>query len=184
MSKHLIQLEIPHTAAQTTEYFELNATANTEFLQRLYDMFGSIQGGLINGAMNVKLNATYATINGTFTGLPTAAQTATIAGQTLTARASGAVANEFNIGADAAATATNMINAINASATLSPWVVARSGGSGIVTVRAIIPGTLGNAVTLANGLTNFSWAASATRLAGGAQGTNVNLLFGRTIETT
>lgn len=183
MSKHLIQLEIPHTAAQTTEYFELNATANSEFLQRLYDLLGGIQGGQMNGALNVKLNATYATINGTFTGNPTAAQTATIAGQTLTARASGAVANEFNIGGSATITAANFAAAINASATLSPWVVASS-NAGVVTVRAIIPGTLGNAVTLANGLTNFTWAGSATRLAGGAQGTNVNLIYGRQIETT
>lgn len=59
--------------------------------------------------------AAMATLVLALTGQPTAGQAITVAGVTFTAVASGATGNQFNIGASAAATATNLAAAINAS---------------------------------------------------------------------
>jgi hypothetical protein len=67
--------------------------------------------------INVSLGGVQASLVGTFTGQPTAAQALTLGGQAITARASGAVVNEFNIGASTQATAQNLVAAINASTT-------------------------------------------------------------------
>ena len=71
-----------------------------------------------NNAINVQLGGICASSVGTFTGNTlTAGQALTLGGQAITARASGAVVNEFNIGADTQVTAQNLVNAINNSPT-------------------------------------------------------------------
>jgi hypothetical protein len=91
-----------------------------------------------------------------FTGLPTAAQTCVINGVTITARASGAVANEFNIGADGPATAIALAAAINASVTggLAGIVTADISVAGTVRIRANFGGRVGLGYTVSTGLTN------------------------------
>lgn len=68
-------------------------------------------------AIEVQLGGVAAYSVGTFTGQPTAADTLTLGGQAITARASGAIVNEFNIGATTQLTAQNLVAAINASTT-------------------------------------------------------------------
>lgn len=71
-----------------------------------------------NNAINVQLGGICASSVGTFTGNTlTAGQALTLGGQAITARASNAVVNEFNIGADTQTTAQNLVDAINASTT-------------------------------------------------------------------
>lgn len=69
-------------------------------------------------AVNVQLGGVCASAVGTFTANTlTAGQALTLGGQAITARASGAIVNEFNIGASTQATAQNLVAAINASTT-------------------------------------------------------------------
>ncbi len=94
-----------------------------------------------------------------------APNTFAINGVTFTARASGAGANEFNVGLNDTATAVNAAAAINASVTglIAGYVTATS-ALGVVTVKSAFYGLSGNQVTL-TGSANI--VASVTRLAGG-----------------
>lgn len=182
MSKSLIQIETPQTSAQLLAIQDKSTTAPKEFMEALVDLCEQLQGGLMNGSVNAKWAADYAQIVGTFTGNPSNGETITIGGQTITAVTSGATANQFNIGVGATANAAACVAAINASVLLSAWVVA-SNVAGAMTIRALIPGSMGNAITLADSMSNFAWAGAATRLAGGAQGTNKDYGFGRAAES-
>jgi len=62
------------------------------------------------------------------------ADTVTIAGITLTAVASGATGNQFNVGATVAATAANIATALNANMTFNAIYSASADSSGVITV--------------------------------------------------
>lgn len=183
MSKSLIQLDLLGTDAQAKALLDFGSTGEMEFMQALQDVIGGMVGGNYDGALVVKLAMDYATITGTFSGAPTNADTITIGGQDITAVTSGATANQFNIAGTAAGNAAACAAAINASATLGTWVVASS-NEAVLTVRAIVPGPMGNAITLADSMNNFAWAGAATRLASGAQDTNYTYTFGRAAESS
>lgn len=116
---------------------------------------------------------------GTFSAPGTAADTITIGGVVYTLRASvTTIANEVAIGASAADTATALAAAINAGAgagvlygsltVANPVVTAEVEGA-VVTVTAKTPGAGGNAITISESGTGFSWAGGATTLSGGGQ---------------
>ena len=109
----------------------------------------------------------------TLTGLPTAAQTMTIGTTVYTFRASvSTTANEILIGADAAATCTNIIAAITAgsgsgtlygSATVAHTQVTASQGAGTtVTITALptVNMTVGNAIATTETMSNASFGAA------------------------
>lgn len=109
----------------------------------------------------------YATGTLTFsTAVPTAAETATIAGKVITFRAAADPdEDEVTIGATLNATAANLAAFINAHRNdfgVAGGVTASAAGA-VVTVRS--PGTAGNAVTLAEAGANI--AASGANLTGG-----------------
>lgn len=183
MSKHLVQFDLIMNTTQTEALLNKSSLDSKEFLEALENLVAGIQGGAMDASVNVKLGAAYAQITGTFTGNPSNGETISIGGQTVTAVTSGATANQFNIGSGATANAAACVAAINASATLSLWVVA-SNLAGVMTIRALIPGSMGNAITLADSMSNFTWAGSATRLATGAQDTNVTYTCGLVAEST
>lgn len=132
-----------------------------------------------DGNGKAKTAATMATLVISFSGLPSADQAVTVAGISFVAKASGATGNQFNIGADATATATNLRNAINASATnatkptgviaatapLRNIVNACSSG-GVVTVYTRIGGSEWNSVVETSTLAN----CTLTQWSGGADG--------------
>lgn len=182
MGKSLIQIETPQTENQLLAIQDKAESAPVEFMQALIDLCEQLQGGYMNGAVNAKWFAEYAQITGTFTGAPTNAQTISIGGQNITAVTSGAVENEFDIAGTAAGNASACAAAINASTTLSKWVVA-SANNAVLTIRALMPGSMGNAITLADSFSNFTWAGGATRLAGGDQATDKDYVFGRVAES-
>jgi hypothetical protein len=97
-----------------------------------------------------------------------AADTVTIGGTTFTAESSGAVGNQFNVGASALITGQNLAAAINAYSATSPNFVAVTTGTttGIVTVTCLLPGTIGNNVSVSKSASNGSWSHS-TFFAGG-----------------
>jgi hypothetical protein len=105
-------------------------------------------------------------------------QTVTIGGVTYTFNtALTNTANNVLIGADATAMGANLAAAINAGAgagttygtgTVANPSVTASASLGVVTVTARTPGSSGNAIAIAETLTNGSWAGGATTLSGGA----------------
>lgn len=105
-------------------------------------------------------------------------QTVTINGQTYTFNTSLTnTANNVLIGADNTTMAANLAAAINAGAgagttygtgTVANAAVTASATAGVVTVTAKTAGSVGNSVTVAETLTNGSWAGGATSLAGGS----------------
>jgi hypothetical protein len=77
-------------------------------------------------------------------------------------------ANQFQIGATAANTATNLMTTINAAPALSGVVTADVNGT-VVTVSSATPGSIGNSITLALVLTHAgSITLSGATLTGGA----------------
>jgi hypothetical protein len=178
MSKVRLDLDIKEL--QATIDADLRLTANEprfgiakfcEWLQGEASVGFGFRARIATGAVP-------ATCTFTFTGLPTAAQTCTINGVTFTAVASGATNAQFNIGADATATAANMAAAINACSTAKIVnVVTATAAAGVVTITAVAPGLGGNAmIAPTNALTN---ASTSGAWANGAEGTITVLAAGR-----
>lgn len=121
-------------------------------------------------AISIRGNAVQATATITFSDHATANDTLIINGVTFTAKASGAGANEFNVGASATASATNLAAAINASVTaLIPNYVTASSALGVVTLTSAFYGISGNLTTCAEGVDGGSViSVSGARLSAGA----------------
>lgn len=125
--------------------------------------------------LTINVGAVQATATITSTGIAVANETMTVLNETLTAKASGAVAadGEFNISATVATQAANIAAAINAVADLQGKVTASS-LSGVVTVKAVVPGIVGNGLQISDSLTNVTHA----HFSGGSDGTAFLLSFG------
>lgn len=99
----------------------------------------------------------------TFSGQPAVGNTVSIANVTFTAVASGATGNQFNIGANVAATIINLVNAVNTALT---FVVIATASPTIATLTSYNNGPEGNAIELLSSLTNVTAAAFAGGTAG------------------
>lgn len=123
--------------------------------------------------------AVSASTTGTFTGDPTAADTVTVNGVVFTARASGAVANEYNfVAGNVTATAAALAAAINASVTAGIInTVGASSALGVVTFFSIVPGSVGLNIPITEATANFTVAA-ATFSTGGTQAHNATFAVG------
>lgn len=120
------------------------------------------------------IEAGSASASGTLTianAVPVAGDKFTIAGNDLTFSADGAGPMEVEIGADIAATRTNLVNAIN-DLTTALGVHATAGGAGVTNVLANAPGSVGNAITLAKTFTTgANGTVSGATLTGGTDAT-------------
>lgn len=160
--------------------------ASTSFLQ--FSVLGLDANGKLamatEGGSDGGVNASIA---GTFSGVGTAADTITVGDRVYTLVAADPAEDEVLIGGTAAATALNLIAAINGAAGEGTTygtdtvphqeVTARSNGSAIVGIVAQEPGVAGNAIALAESGTGFSWAGAATTLAGGLDTGGVQARF-------
>lgn len=131
------------------------------FLLRLANLCAGMAAGERKLAMQIvpcDAAAVKASATLTFSGQPSAAETVVIGGVTFTARASGAVANEFNIGADAAASIVALTAAINASATalIAREISAVATSATVCTISASVPGTRGNMIGITETMTNVA----------------------------
>lgn len=131
-----------------------------------------LTGEALGRGINIRYadTAVSASTTGTFTGDPLAGDTVTVNGVAFTARASGAVANEYNITAGSVtANAAALAAAINAStsATILNTVAATS-AAGVVTFFSVVPGPVGLNIPITESTSNFTVAA-ATFTTGGTQ---------------
>lgn len=144
-------------------------------LGRLIQYLTSVQTGTelpesssspISVALSVQGNATRA--SGTFTlATVIATDAVSINGVTFTCVASGAGANQFNVGASDTLTAANLAAAINASVTaLVAGYVTASSATNVVTVSSTVYGLAGNQTLIASA--DGTITASGAALTGGA----------------
>ena len=151
---------VAHDETSTNAQRDLIAEAGLQELAglKLKDYFKMITSGIRPGTVQTKVNAVKAT--GTITlSSHVNTNTVTINGVVLTC------GTDYS-GADDTAKATSLAAAINANTTLDGMVVATS-ALGVVTLTALVPGELGNAVTLA---ISANGSVSAARMAGGTNG--------------
>lgn len=108
---------------------------------------GTLAGKIaVSGTSLVRASGTLTT-----TGNFTANDTFSIGPITLTAVASGATANQFNIGASASASLDAAIAVINAHATLGKLFVASKPTAATMLVTSKIPGLVGNGIRFLEG---------------------------------
>lgn len=139
--------------------------------QRLAGYLKGMAGGDYTTGLSIleTVDSVASTATLTFTGAPSNNETFSLLGTTFTAKTSGATGNQFNIGSTVTESAQNVVAAVNASATaLVTRNVVASNVAGVVTFTAIVPGTVGNFLTLTESLSN----ATAVNFAGGTDGTN------------
>lgn len=164
-------------ATQTIKNIFLKPTSiQREQARAVGDYFLAAAAGLrtcsfdsqVNGGASVAASGTY-----TFSGAASASDTVLINGVTFTAETSGATGNQWNIGSSATQTATNLAAAINGSATAGiNTIVSATSALGVVTITALVKGTIGNAVTIAKGTDSGSVnTVSGARLTGGVNTT-------------
>lgn len=148
------------------------AAGDLEAIQSLENYFGALAGGNQMALVSVNVGAVQAAGTVTFASTgPTNGQTCTIAGVTFTAVTSGATGNQFNINATPATVAANLATAINAAASMSGIVTAAAVGA-VCTLTAVVPGTMGNGLVMANVNLSNTTIVSFT---GGTNGTAYSL---------
>lgn len=141
-----------------------------------WDAIGNIAGFIRTQLLGRGINVVYydtavqASTTGTFTGDPLAGDTVTVNGIAFTARASGAVANEYNITAGSVtANAAALAAAINASTTAKIiGTVGASSALGVITFYSIVPGSVGLNIAISESTNNFT-LADTTFSTGGTQ---------------
>lgn len=174
-TKIQIQMTVPNLTTAQFDSIVPIVDAQSGYLS-LGNYFRSVASGVQDGANTTvyegAVNAT-GLITITSTG-PTNSQTCTIGAVTFTAVTSGATGNQFNINATAGTVAANLAAAINASANLAGKITATASGTstGIVTLTSVVPGLIGNALSLAN--VNLS-NTTMTAFASGSNGTSYTL---------
>jgi hypothetical protein len=170
-----LDISVPVSAATVNGWLRLVPGLRPESIQRVASYIHGLSC-VLSGRINVVTGAVKAAGTFTFTGRPTADETLTVAGVTLTAKDSGANGTtEFNTSASVVATtAANLAATINANTTLNKIVVATS-ALGVVTVTSKVAGLVGNyLIALTESMTN---TATAT-FSGGAEDTNVEVYNG------
>jgi phage tail sheath gpL-like len=171
MAKLNVSISTARTAATLARDFQ--NTDKYATCQRIIRLLESVLSGndlspIVTSAVDD--NATAASGTVTLSGAGAANDTILINGVTFTAQASGATGNQWNVGANATASAAAIAAAINgsASALVNQHVTATS-ALGVVTITAVNKGVFGNAVTIAEGVDGGSvMTVSGARLTGGA----------------
>lgn len=145
-------------------------------MTRLIEVFGAITGGSLPCKVTVGVEDDTGTISSNTITCDQSAATAddvvSIGGVDLTAKASGAATNEFNIGASDAEMATNLAGAINAASKLQQYITA-SAASGTVTVTANFPGSWCDLITCNSTVSSGAPFVFASATLTGANATQV-----------
>lgn len=154
-----------------------SASRPHEFFRKIINfikefMSGTIQASVQSGVVDSgAFDANAASATGTFTGAPTPGQTIAINGVTITFVSSASpLNNQVSLSGSPSnnTLASRLVAAINNSTSPGLSCVVFASGSGAsVTVTALIPGVIGDSISLANSATNFAWANSAVFLTGG-----------------
>lgn len=172
----VITLTSEETTAKLQELIQLDTSKPEEEVRALSGYLLGLLAGCRQATIDVQVaegNAVAASGTVTFSGVGAANDTILVNGVTFTAVAASATGNQWNVGATAALSAANLAAAIAASGTaLVNTTVTASALSNVCTVTAKKKGTMGNAVTIAEGVDGSShMTVSGARLTNGANAT-------------
>ena len=175
----LTNLNITHEETSLTlrKLLDFNANNRKGNLQNLINFLEGVRNGSKgNVTVDARMGETAATATITSTGIATAAETLVVNGVTITATAGTGsppvpAANEFIVSSTVATQATNIASAINNSSTAGVADVTATSALGVVTLTCDIPGTIGNAMTLSESVTNVT--VSGANFASGASDEDV-----------
>jgi hypothetical protein len=164
-----LDISVPVSSATVKGWLRLVPGFRPESIQRIGSYIHGISC-VLSGRINVVTGAVKAYSTVTFTARPTAGQTMSLLGVTITARDSGATGAEFNTSSSSVTTtAENLVAMINANTTLNKIVVATN-LLGVVTITAKAPGLVGNYLLATSESMDNTTAVSWTA---GAEDTNV-----------
>lgn len=156
-------------------------TAGSGSTEAIASIAQFINDSLIGSGIRIDYadTAVSASTTGTFTGDPLAGDTVTINGVAFTARASGAVANEYNFTAGSVtANAAALAACINASTTAGIInTVSATSALGVITFTSVVPGPVGKNIVLSESTSNFT-LADTTMSTGGTQAHNATYSVG------
>lgn len=132
-----------------TKLLPISGTGGSSFTSRqMSEFFYDLNNGVWRSNITAIQGGTYATGTATFASV-IATNTLVIGGVTITAINSAPTSVQFLVGANDTATASNAVNTINALTTLNKVVQATSSGA-VVTIVSLVPGTIGNLITLSS----------------------------------
>lgn len=151
-----------------------SAFGNMRVLKAITAFFSDLVKGVWNSNTLVIQGGVYATGTAVFSSV-IATNTLVIGGVTITAVNSGATSVQFNVGSSDTVTAANAVTTINALTTLNKVVQASSSGT-TITIVSLIPGTIGNLITLSTNSGGTITVGSA--LSGGTDGTKGDISHG------
>lgn len=159
MSCSYIFISHGETAAAVSDKFKLGSTLPWYALTNIRNWISGIVGGSYNGKAYVGVDSATAWVNAkgtlTLSGNPSNTETMVLGKNTITAVTSGATGLQFNIGADAAATCTNIAALINTNTTLNVLFSASATATTVV-ITCLIPGAIGNQITFTEAMTNVT----------------------------
>lgn len=171
-SRTVLIVDTNYPVATLQDILDDAANRPKPLAQKVKNFFHGLSGGAREASVKfgsvlvsaTTVDAVAATLAGTFTGQPTAADTVTINGVVLTAVAEVATPtnNQFRLGTTPTIVAANMAAAINASTSDAlAGVVRASSLAGVVTLTSLMPGSIGNMLVVSESLGNFTWAATS-----------------------
>ncbi len=176
MAKLILQLSSDVTKETLRAKFERSTSVKYAVIQSVLNFYTGLVGGCVKGAPPTVLSSIeeYAVrASGTFTMTSVIATDAvSINGVAFTAVASGAGANQFNVGLTDAATAANLAASINSSVTalvagyVTAAVTSTASSPAVVTVYSTNYGIFGNQTLIASA--DATIVANGTNLANGA----------------
>jgi hypothetical protein len=174
MSQIVINLNTDRSETLVYSMADFKTNDFRDTLHKISKMFAGFANGAFSASSLIfKTAGGYAAMLLTFTGAPTAAQTCVVNGVTVTARASGATGNEFNIGGSVTITAAAFVTMFNSrKASVSAWTAwTATSAAGVVTITCDVAGTVGMSGTISTSLTN----TSKTDAAGGTEGNSFSV---------
>lgn len=159
---------------QTNALFEqtklIPIAGNSSYaLRQIWYFFKDLVSGAWNSNVNVMASGVYATGTATLVSV-IATDTIVIGGVTLTADNSLQDTTHFKVGASDTATAANLVTTIGANTSLTRLVQASS-ALGVVTIACLVPGTIGNLVTLSSTGGTITVGSALTGGTDGSSGT-------------
>jgi phage tail sheath gpL-like len=163
----IVRITHPETSAQLSEFAGSPATAPREAALRASKYLRALAIGVGAGSATFTIGAddsVAASATATFSGV-VATDSISINGTAFACVNSGATNNQFNKGADDAASAVNCAAKINAIS--STVLVTASAAAGVITLTALHSGVLGNAITIAQSGNHITLDPTSGRLEGG-----------------
>lgn len=149
------------------------------FIVALQNYLGGVASGAYSANMIASNGAVQAFATLTNSGQPGAGEQVILAGTTLSAVSGVPAANQFQIGANAAGTYDNLVTLINSTAAFTNVVTAARSGT-VVTITSVVPGIIGNQITLSESLANCALGnVTSGKLSSGADANRKTYVYGR-----